>query len=306
MTQWGLCTTVKAPVDQVLAFVAHHLGLGAARLWLFFDDPDDPACDAVNSLPRVTATRCDMAYWQGLAGRRPDKHQNRQGRNMQSVYNQAALPWLGHIDVDEYLLPQRDIAAILEDLEDLEGHDSEGRILRIAPWEALHDPSLPDDIFTARHFRAAMRGKEPAADAARARVFGRFAPLLPKGVLSHAAGKCIFRTGLSRFEPRLHGAFRAGKRVSLGGFTPEVALLHFHAEDPERWKERLQFRLTRGAYQFNPALQQWLLAADQAEVEAFYTAVQTASPAVLATLRQEGILLQCDLGLRRQVAAMQG
>lgn len=298
MTEWGLCTTLKAPVDQVQAFVAHHLGMGASRLWLFFDDPDDPGFDAVSGLSRVTATRCDMAYWLALAGKRPDKHQNRQNRNMQAVYAQTTLPWLGHIDVDEFLAPQRDIGLILDALP------PDAKALRLAPWEALFDPALSDDIFTARHFRAAMRGNGPAADAARGRVFGEFAPLLPKGVLSHSAGKCIFRTGLSRFEPRLHGAFRAGQRVSLGEFSDAVALLHFHAEDPARWKERLQFRLTRGAYQFNPPLQEWLLAADAKGIDGFYAAVQTAAPDLLARLRQEGVLLECDLGLRAKIAAM--
>jgi hypothetical protein len=296
VSNWGLCATIKAPTEQVLAFVAHHLDLGAAHLWLFFDDPDDPAYAQVSRMPRVTATRCDMNYWQALIGKRPEKHQNRQSRNMQSVYKQTGLPWLGHIDVDEYLLPSREIAEVLA------GLDAESLMLRIAPWEALHDPHLPDDIFTARHFRAALRGAE--AEPARCRVFGPFAPLFPSGVLSHAAGKCIFRTGLSRFEPRLHGAFRAGQRVPSGDFNPEIALLHFHAEDPSRWKDRLQFRLTLGAYQFNPALQEWLLAADTAGLDALYAAVQTASPPVLAALKAEGILLQCDLGLRAKVAAL--
>jgi len=297
MSDWGLCTTVKAPVEQVLAFVAHYLDLGAAHLWLFFDDAEDPAFDAVAGLARVTATRCDARYWQATTGERPDKHQTRQTRNMQAVYKTTRLPWLGHIDVDEFLLPRRDIAEILT--------EQTGEALRIAPWEALHDPAMEDDIFTARHFRAALRGTGPEAEAARGRVFGRYAPLLPKGVLSHAEGKCIFRTGLPRFQPRLHGAFRAGKRVSLGDFTDEVALLHFHAEDPAHWKERLQFRLTRGAYQFNPDLQAWLLAADDAGVDALYAAVQTVCPDTLNALRGEGILLEATLGLRAKVAMLE-
>tara|TARA_R110002094_G_scaffold164809_1_gene148822 strand:+ start:69 stop:788 length:720 start_codon:yes stop_codon:yes gene_type:complete len=231
-------------------------------------------------------------------GERPDKHQTRQARNMQAVYKTTQLPWLGHIDVDEYLMPRRDIGRILEGLA--------GEALRIAPWEALHDPTMADDVFTARHFRAALRGNGPEAEAARGRVFGRFAPLLPQGVLSHSAGKCIFRTGLARFQPRLHGAFRAGKRVSLGDFTDEVALLHFHAEDPARWKERLSFRLTRGAYQYSPALQQWLLAADAAGIDAFYAAVQAPDREALTALRNEGVLLEATLGLRARIAAMEG
>ncbi|MFN3825535.1 MAG: glycosyltransferase family 2 protein [Pseudorhodobacter sp.] len=296
--EWGLCATLKAPVDQVRAFVAHHLGLGAAHLWLFFDDPDDPAFDAVAGLDRVTATRCDMAYWTGLINKRPDRHQNRQGRNMQAVYKATSLPWLGHIDVDEYLAPSEEIGAVLA------RHPADRPMYRMAPWEALHDPALPDDIFTARQFRAALSGADRAG--ARERVFGPFAPLLPQGVLSHSAGKCFFRTGLARFEPRLHGAFRAGARVPGGEFGPEIALLHFHAEDPARWKDRLQFRLERGAYSFNEPLRQWLLEAGPAGIDGFYDAVQRVTPALVERLRAEAALLEADLGLRAQVAARFG
>lgn len=297
MTGWGVCATIKAPTEQVLAFVAHHLELGAGRIWLHFDAPDDGGYEAVNAIPRVTAVRCDEAYWQGLIGRRPDKHQNRQSRNMQRVYALADLPWIVHIDVDEYLLPVGDIGTLLD------GITADQPVLRVAPWEALHDPALPDDIFTARHFRAALRGGSNTG--ARDRVFGRYAPLMKDGVLSHAAGKCFFRTGLSRFEPRLHGAFRAGLRVDGGVFSDQLALLHFHAEDPGRWRERLAFRLTRGAYQYNPPLQEWLMAASEPEIEAFFAAVQTVTPAMLARLQDEGILKEADLGLRAKVASFQ-
>jgi hypothetical protein len=290
---WGICTTVKAPAEQVQAFAAYHLGLGAAHIWLHFDDPEDPAIDLFDH-PKITTIRCTDAYWMAYIGKRPDRHQNRQGRNMHRVYKTGALPWIAHIDVDEYILPQADIAATLRALP------PEHSMLRMAPWEALHDPTLSDDIFTARHFRAALNGQHNAA--ARTRVFGDFAPLLENGVLSHSAGKCFFRTGLSRFEPRLHGAFRAGSRVPGGAFSPHIALLHFHAQDPIRWRDRLQFRLTRGAYQFNPPLQNWLLAADDAAIDQFYRETQTASPSTLARLRAENAVLEATLNLRQKTS----
>jgi hypothetical protein len=293
---WGICATIKAPVDQVQAFVAHHLDLGAVRIWLHFDDGDDPAADVVARLAKVDVTRCTEAYWTALMGRRPPKHQNRQSRNMQRVYALVNLPWVAHIDVDEYLLPSRPIADVLAAVP---AADS---MLRMAPWEALHNPALPDDIFTARHFRAALHGAAHAG--ARDRIFGPYAPLLPSGVLSHSAGKCFFRTGLSRFEPRLHGAFRAGERVKGVPFSPDIALLHFHAEDPARWKDRLAFRLTKGAYQFNPALQEWLTQAEAKGIDAFYAAIQTATPDLLARLRRDNVVLEADLHLRQKVSRL--
>ena len=137
MTNWGICTTVKAPAEQVQAFAAYHLALGAAHIWLHFDDPDDPAADSFNH-PQITTQRCTDAYWQATNGKRPDRHQNRQGRNMHRVYKTEALPWIAHIDVDEYILPQSgngaDISAALNALA------TDQPMLRLAPWEALHDP----------------------------------------------------------------------------------------------------------------------------------------------------------------------
>ncbi|MDN5787239.1 glycosyltransferase family 2 protein [Pseudorhodobacter sp.] len=294
MSDWGICTTVKAPLEQVQAFAAYHLDLGAAHIWLHFDDPEDPAAAAFDD-PRITCLRCTDAYWLGLIGKRPERHQNRQGRNMHRVYKTGALPWIAHIDVDEYLLPNYPIGEILDTAQ------PEQLMLRMAPWEALHDAALADDIFTANHFRAALRGD--GNHDARARAFSKYAALLPHGVLSHAAGKCFFRTGLSRFEPRLHGAFRAGVRVPGGEFTENIALLHFHAQDPARWKDRLHFRLTRGAYQYNPALQEWLLAADDAAIDRFYQETQTATPDTLRRLGDEGVLLEAKLGLRDRITA---
>ena len=298
MTGWGLCATVKAPVDQVMAFVAHHLSLGCARIWLFFDDPDDPAAAVVAHLPRVTVTRCDDAHWRRIRGKRPERHQNRQSRNMQSVYAGGPLPWIAHIDVDEFLWPRQDIGAVLA------AQHPDLAQLPMAPWEALHDPSLPDDIFTANRFRRALSGDSHAA--LRGRVFGPHAPLLPKGVLSHSVGKCFFRTGIAGLQPRLHGAFLNGFRLPGGGFCPDVALLHFHAEDPARWLDRLQFRLTRGAYQYNPALADWLKAADDAAIRAFYAHVQMVAPATLDALRGADALIEADLGLRARVAKVFG
>ncbi|WP_157764487.1 glycosyltransferase family 2 protein [Rhodobacter sp. CZR27] len=293
---WGVCCTVKAPSDQVLAFVAHHLDLGAAHVWLFLDDPEDEAADLLAARPEVTVTHCSLEWWRGTLGRRPPKHQNRQTCNMNRVYAETSLPWLAHLDVDEFLLPAVPLPEVLASTP------SDQPILRAPPWEALHDPDLTDDIFTARQFRAAMPGPGHAGN--RSIAFGPHAPLLPDGVLSHSAGKCLFRTGLSRFQPRLHGAFRAGERVSGVPFDERLALLHFHAEDRARWLRQLPFRLSRGAYQFNPALQAALQAAGPEEILAFYDRIQNPDAATRAALSARGLLRSATLDLRAKVSRL--
>lgn len=296
MARWGICTTVKAPVEQVLAFVAHHLSLGADQIWLYFDDPEDPAADIAQTLDQVTVTRCDDAYWAGFRWRRPERHQNRQGQNARRCYSLIDADWLCHIDVDEFILPSKPISDVLEAIP------KETRTIRMSPWEALYDPALTDDIFTARHFRAALRGKALAAD--RAKTFGRFAFLLPSGVLSHAVGKCFFRAAIPGLQIRLHSAAINNVREKVEGFHADLPLLHFHAQRKEDWLDRLDFRLKRGAYRHNLGLTTYLNISGKSGRSEFYDKVQTASPDMLEHLRGIDAVIEVDLSLRAKVDKM--
>ncbi|NJM83295.1 MAG: glycosyltransferase family 2 protein, partial [Tabrizicola sp.] len=173
MVDWGIVSTVRASEDKVMAFVAHHLSLGAARIWLYFDDPDDPAFAAVAALPRVTATLCNSDYWQTNGGRH-ERHQNRQSRNAKRAQRVCMLPWIAHIDVDEFLWPTRPIGTLLAEQPD------KVMIVRMEPFEAMHDPDLPDDIYTARQFRGALNDTDIAL---RPAVLGLYRAVMPAGML---------------------------------------------------------------------------------------------------------------------------
>lgn len=294
--RWGIVSTVKAPPDEVLAFVAHHLDLGAARIWLCLDDPDDPVAEVLEGLPQVTVRRCDDAHWAALGLTRPDRHQNRQTANAQAVLRECPLDWLLHIDVDEFLLPDQPVGAALAKVR------ADRPFVRVKAWEALHSPGLPDDIFTANRFRAPLNGDANAVH--REALFGPYAPLLPTGVMSHAVGKCFFRTQQPEMQAWLHGASRRGEKLPPGPPLPGMALLHFHSQDPQAWKGRLRFRLERGAYVLKPELAAFLHAADAAAVDEFYHRCLTATPEAEAYLLRHGLLRAADLHLRRKVAAL--
>lgn len=293
---WGLVATVKAPPEKLLAFVAWHLDLGATRLWLFFDDPADPAHDLVAAHPQITAIRCDDDHWARLKSR-PDRHQNRQSKNAQAAYKGCRLPWIGHIDVDEFLWPAAPVGEILATLP------PDQATLRMEPHEAMHDPALPDDIYTARAFRGPLK---PRHAHLRVPVLGGYAKVLPEGHLSHTNGKSFFRTGIPGLSPRLHGAFHNGERLPGPPFDPRLRLLHFHAQDRAAWEKALPFRLSRGAYQYHPDLQALLSAAGPEETAYFYQRTQTLTPDAAAMLRSEGRLIEADLTLRARVAARFG
>lgn len=299
--RWGIVTTLKATESQVMAFVAHHLSLGPARIWLHFDDPEDPAADAVEALgiDRLRVIRCDDVFWgekKTRAADRPPSHQRRQVTNLRRVYRKegADYDWLAHIDVDEFLVFDRPIHAILADCET--------EYFRVEPYEALHDPQMADDIFTSRFFHRATRSKAEAE--LLAPLFGRYAGLLQKGMLSHMAGKCFFRTGLEAFKPAIHSAKLMEKRLTVKGFAEGIALLHFHAEDPERWVRGLDFRLARGAYRMLPKLRDFLMEADDSEIADFYMTVMMARPELVEVMEGADMLRRVRLRLRAKVAAL--
>lgn len=291
--RWGVATTLQAPADQVLAFVAHYLDLGAQRIWLHFDDPADPAADLLAGRAGINVIRCDEAYWHEVCGARPATHQERQVKNITRITRRARLDWIGHFDVDEFLTTARPLPMILAEVP------QERLILRAEPWEALHDPALPDDIFTARAFR---RQLPEAARGLATTLYGPQGALLQNGMLSHTVGKCFFRTGQKQMVARIHGARIQGENVFGGRFHPDLALLHFHAADRAAWLARLPFRLDRGAYQYRPEMRDWLLAARPDQIAAFYDSIQTARPALLAALAEQGLLQLRQLDLRARAA----
>ena len=68
--KWGLVATIKAPAAQVLAFAAHHLDLGAHRLFLYLDDENQAAFDALAAHPKCRPVLTDAAYWAKLGMKR--------------------------------------------------------------------------------------------------------------------------------------------------------------------------------------------------------------------------------------------
>lgn len=297
MASWDIVSTMKATEEKVLAFAAHHLALGADHLWLFFDDPDQPIPQPLVNHPRVTVTPCDEAHWVRVIRKRPPQHQNRQTHNSRLVYRELVTSdWIAHIDVDEFILPPpRPIAAILDDTPD------ETIAMKMEPFEAMHDPLLPDDIYTSREFRGALRHEHwPRRRAA----LGPYRKVIRDGMLSHTIGKVIYRTGVPGLLPRLHAVMVDKEFVPTPTFQPEMKLLHFHSQDRAAWEAALPFRMTKGAYQFRPELQAFLAEATPEQIDKFYRRTQMMSVDLRDELAKVGRVIIADLDLRAKVQAL--
>ena len=301
MTRWGIVSTIKAPLADILDFAAWHLDAGASHLYIYLDEdvPDTQA--ALNAHPAITALHTDAAWWDKRGGR-PEKHQVRQSVNARHANNRfvnkdrPALDWLAHIDVDEFLISDTPIARHLAALR------PETLCARVRPMEALQSDG-PEHVFKA--FPLPQADRQRAAEA----CFPTWGAQLSGGFLSHVAGKLFFRTGLKGLQIRIHNITLGDAQNPGQVELPQIALGHLHAESWDRFISAYRFRLARGSYraELKPQVRRDgaqslhdLLRGIEAKggepaLRAFYDEVGTATPALCDRLEREGLLRRVDL-----------
>jgi hypothetical protein len=305
MTTWGLVSTLKAPVEAVLNFAAWHLELGATRLILHFDDPADPVQALLRDHPRIEVISTDHAYWQRLKGRRPARHQPRQTANATRAYAaNTACDWLGHIDVDEFLLPERPVADLLSDLP------AQCHAARLRPAEALVVATPSSQV----HLKA-FSVETPLRHQQSTRIFPTYGRWLNGGMLSHVAGKLFVRKGLPQAELRIHNVLSNDINNPGQVELSTIPLAHFHAGSWENWLAHFRFRLEQGAYRadLKPAqpdaatLHELLCQIDAGEgepgLQRFFDEVCRDTPALRARLSHEGLLRVAEMDFDRLRAA---
>lgn len=295
--RWGIVATIKAPVDDILRFAAHHLDLGAHRLFIYLDDDNRAAFDALKRHPKCRPQLTGPEYWRKLGFRRRAKHQSRQFENARHAYGRATgqVDWLAHIDVDEFIWPDRPLAAQLAGLPD------DCLCARLRPAEALAGDG------PAQYFKTLTLDRAQRAAQGRA-LWPEYAGALNGGFLSHVAGKMIYRTGIEGLRVQIHNVF-VHDAMNPGEVTLTGShLLHCHAETWGAFRAALPYRLQHGSYraELKPAQpggetlhQLFSRLQDQgdAALRRFHDSVCAADPPLLAALRAEGLLLQADLAL---------
>ncbi|ETX29498.1 glycosyltransferase family 2 protein [Roseivivax isoporae] len=302
MTRWGLVATVRAPVDEIAAFAAWHLELGAHRVHLYLDDADADQAAILSAHPRLRVTATDTRFWDRRGGR-PDMHQVRQGANMRHALNRRAeTDWLAHIDVDEFLMPESPVA------DQLAALPASALCARVRPMEALAPGA--GDLPGLRSFKRLHLDQRARARATRA-CFPRWADHLSGGFLSHVAGKLFVRTGIPGLRVRIHNAILDGVQnpgeVALAG----TALAHLHADSWDRFHAAYRFRRDRGSYRadlkpqargagalsLHDLFTRIEAEAGTAGLQAFHREVATATPELCAALAAEGLLHRAALDL---------
>lgn len=301
LPKWGLAATIKADTVEILNFAAHHLELGAHRLYLYLDEENPTAFAALKAHPKIRVINCDAAHWAKLIGKRPRKHQVRQSLNATHAYQRRIeVDWLIHIDVDEFLWPQRAMAEHLNDLA------PETLCARVSPIESVAGDGT---VFKGYIESGATRA------ATVERIYPEFGRYVKGGFLSHVAGKLFIRTGLKNIKIRIHNMFCADEMNPREERFSDVELCHCHATSWEDWLSRYHYRLEKGSYRpelapVRPHEQGGLSMHDmfslieeeegEAGLRRFFDEVCADSPDLRARLDAEGLLRICDLDLEHK------
>lgn len=291
--RWGLVCTTNAPMLDVARYVAHHLDLGAERICLYLDTPDPDVAALMVGQPKVSVTQCDAAYWAAIGKDRPDTHQVRQSHNATHALAQVdgAVDWLGHVDIDEYLIGSGDVAKALGGVAD------DMAAVRLFPAEALASPTaghLP------RRFKLRCLGADLPPDAIHD-IYPTFGSYLRGGFLSHTAGKVFARTGLGDARLKIHKLRFQGQDVTNIADLPDIYVGHLHAPDWDSFLEKLEFRKSMGSYRLRPdepaksvgRLLAWLNDEEGEDVlRVFFEEMCLDSAALRGRLKRHGLLLE--------------
>lgn len=300
--KWGIVSTIKAPLAEIQTFCAHHLELGAHRIYLYLDDPEQDAADSLSAHPKLRVQVCDEGYWNRHLGRRPAKHQPRQVENARHAYSRRVeVDWLTHIDVDEFLWPTTPLP------DQLAALPGDCIVARIRPAEALAT-TTPDPV---THFKRLTIDRAMRDQQSR-RIYPTFGRHLNGGFLSHVQGKLIYRTGQPGLHAKIHNVF-VGEQMNPGQQElTGTELLHMHAKSPKAFLAAFRYRLKSGSYrsELGPATQGGVTMHDlfssiwqdsgEAGLLAFYNEVCTANPDLLARLSAENLLSSHAMDLERK------
>ncbi len=305
--KWGVVSTIKAPVPAILDFAAHHLNLGAHRIFIYLDDDNRAAYDTLKAHSKIRPLLTDDAYWRGLGIKRRVKHQSRQFENARHAYGRAGdVDWLAHIDVDEFLCPTRPLA------NQLAGLPPECLCARVRPIEALA-PISPDQPLHAKACALDRATRNAQTEA----LYPDYGAHMQGGFLSHVAGKMIYRTGITDLKVNIHNIFVGDLQNPGQVELTETELLHAHAKSWDAFIAAFRFRLDKGSYRAElrpnrPADQGGLtlhqmfdaIYTDEGEagLHRFYTHVCTATPDHLHQLEAMGLLRRPSLDLPAAVA----
>jgi hypothetical protein len=294
---WSVVCTTARPNDlQMAAFLAHHLDMGAAEIFVYLDtsasiqDPLDP---------RITVKTTDSAYWHAKGGR-PADHRARQIKNANDALQWTSSSFITHLDDDELIYSPRSLIGILSELPaDLDG-------VELPPCEPClpRVPRFQHELYTSP-FRRLLPPGIPGEKRSVA-LFGEVGRVVARGLQGHRMGKFIIRTTQKRIQLGIHRANIEGRPARCRKYD-DLVLLHLFASDPIVWLNKFlrRLQLPRFLCEEPHRMRQWTLlfrAQSVKDVVALYSCLNIFNWRRRWLLRWLKALLQPDLSIETKLA----
>lgn len=249
MGHWGVVSTVKAPLSEVVKFVAHHLSMGAQYFVIYLDQPDAAVLEYFRDDPDIKIIPTEDSHWTTL-GHRPKSIEGRQVFNINHAIDHVrdirpSIQWLAHFDIDEFIVNH---AANLTIAQKLKRIPDDVLSVQVKPIENLIAPN--GTLSPIHHFKALMY---PYGRRARlsSEIYPEFGDRIIGGFLSHKNGKSIFRVTNRPVFARIHYVSNdeAEKRnpkdtVHLRGYE----LAHYHSKPWDQFEPLYHERRETGSY----------------------------------------------------------
>lgn len=248
-SNWSVVATVKAPKEVIDIFINHYLNIGAEKIYLYLDDPNDRSIkDFYKDNIKIDIQVCDKEYWAidykfhnlKYAGR-SDAVERRQEHNLVHAIQKCQTKWILCVDIDELIYSEREVSSILKEIPD------NIFSLRIKPYEAIYLANAPitmKEVFATRYFKH----RNTRIDWC---FWNKIYPkeyIHKNGLFGHITGKAFLRTDVPLKYPALHNPYSIDVELKSVFLINEIKLLHYEALTVDFFIEKTLNRLNKVFY----------------------------------------------------------
>jgi hypothetical protein len=243
MAEFSVVAMMRESPDVVRRFIQYYRKLGAAKVYVYHNGPaeDLPALGGSD----LDVTVCTPEFWaRHVRGPMTDSLDDRQRVCYRDCYDRCGTDWLLVVDADEFVFGDRPLAPLLDRLPaSIESVYFPTAEAVFGPGDRIEDP------FGCSHFRVGWN-RQRWWGLLGPLVYGRAARMMNVGVMGHAAGKHMLRTGLDVTAIGGHRSQRGDTVIGMpaAAALPELAgfrLAHFDALSLPRWEAKWRYRIDR-------------------------------------------------------------
>lgn len=248
---WSVAVTARAPAYQVNEFLEHYVGLGADRVFLFFDDENYVDFDRDKFSGVVIPFVCTQEYWNTvykappMSDRvgRPDAVEIRQGVNALFAREIMHSDWLLHVDIDEFIYVKKDVSEVLSSYP-----DSVFSVL-LRTLEAVYpDVRSPGAETDTVYFKKSVAQK----DLLRQIYSEEILQCATNGLWGTIIGKSFIRKHPEVKSMSVHWPTPVDSSLSVNVPTYYIDLLHFEGQSFDLFKEKCLLRIFKNVAKHMP------------------------------------------------------